>query len=80
MAHEGYVANEASISSHARVESDFSKDEKNQLAKFGRMSSTAYNAKNRLIRLFMNRTYNSFLIYRVIKNIGLCSLAIQVIV
>jgi len=48
--------------------------------KLGRMGSTAQNIKNSLIRLFMNRTYGSSSIYRVIKNIGLCSLIIQVIV
>ena len=52
---------------HARIESDLTEDEKNQLAVFGKMGSTAQNVKNGLIRLFTNRTYDSSLIYRVVK-------------
>ena len=44
-----------------------SDDEKNQLAKFGRMGSTTQNAKNDLICLFQNRTYDSSLVYCIIK-------------
>ena len=67
LAHKGHIINKSSISGHARVESNLSKYEKNQLAKFGRMGSTTQNAKNGFIRLFMNRTNDSSLIYRVIK-------------
>ena len=55
------------MSGHARVESDLSKDENNQLEKCGRMRSTAQSTQNGVNRLFMNRTYDSSLIYRVIK-------------
>ena len=65
--HEGHVVNQASISDHASYESDLSDDEKNQLAKFRKMGSTAQNAKNSLLRLFQNRTYDSYLIYGVVK-------------
>ena len=67
MTHEDLVVNQASISGHASSESDLSDDEKNQLAKFGKMGSSTQNAKNGLIRLFQNRTYDSSLICRVIK-------------
>ena len=67
LTHKGHVVNQASFSGHASYESDVSDDEKNQLAKFGRMGSTFQNAKHCLIRLFQNRTYDSSLIYRVIK-------------
>ena len=52
---------------HARIESDLTDDEKNQLASFGKMDSSALNAKNGLIRLFTNRTYDSSLIYRIVR-------------
>ena len=42
-------------------------NEKNQLATFGKMGSSALNAKNGLIRLFTNRTYDSSLIYRIVR-------------
>ena len=64
--HEDHVVNEACMSGHARVESDLSEDENNQLAKCGRMRSTAQSTQNGVNRLFMNRTYDSSLIYRVI--------------
>ena len=81
LVHESHIVNESSILTHARIESDLTEDEKNQLATFGKMGSTALNAKNGFIRLFSNRTYDSFLIYRIVKkNIGYCSLVIQVIV
>ena len=62
MVHEGHIVNESSILTHARIESDLTEDEKNQLDTFGKMGSTALNAKNELIRLFLNRTYDSTLI------------------
>ena len=80
MTHEGHVVNQASILGHTSYESDLSDDEKNQLAKFGRMGNTVQNAKNGLICLFQNHTDGSSLIYRVIKNIGFCSLVIPVTV
>ena len=80
MAHESHIVNESSILTHARIESDLTKDEKNQLATFGKMSGTALNAKNGFIRLFSNRTCDSTLIYRIAKKIGYYSLVIQVIV
>ena len=43
LTHEGHVVNQASISGHASYESDLSDDEKNQLAKFEKMGSTAQN-------------------------------------
>ena len=61
--HEGHVVNQASFSGHVYYKTDLSGD----LAKFGRVDSTTQNAKNCLIRLFQNRTYDSSLIYRVIK-------------
>ena len=67
MAHESHIVNESSILTHARIESDLTEDEKNHLATFGKMVSTALNAKNGLIRLFSNRTYDSSLIYRIVK-------------
>ena len=66
MTHESHVVNQASISGHASYESDLSDVDKNQLAKFGKMGSTAQNAKTISLRLFRNRTYDSSLIYRVI--------------
>ena len=69
MAYEGHIVNESSIFIHARIESDLIEDEKNQLATFGKMGGTALNAKNGLIRLFSNHTYDST-----------CSLVIQLIV
>ena len=66
MIHEGHIVNEASILTHARIESNLTKYEKNQLAIFGTMSGTAQNIKNRFIRLFTNRTYDSSLIYRIV--------------
>ena len=67
MTHEGHVVKQASISGHASYESDLSDDEKNQLAKFGKMGSTTQNTKNCLLRLFQNRTYDSYLIFCVVK-------------
>ena len=58
MTHEGHVVS---------YESDLSDDEKNQLAKFGKIGSTAQNAKTVSLRLFRNRTYDSSLIYRVVN-------------
>ena len=80
MTHEGHVVNQASISGHASYESDLLDDEKNQLAKFGNMGSTAQNVKIGLLRLFQHRTYHVSLIYRVVKNIEFCSLVIPVTV
>ena len=77
---EGYVVSQASISGHTSYELDLSDDEKNQLAKFGKMGSTAQNAKKGLLRLFQHRAYDSSLIYRVVKNVGFCSLVIPVTV
>ena len=68
MVHEGRVVNQASISDHASYESDLSDDQKNQLAKFGKMGSTAQNAKKWFNTFFRHRTYDSSLIYHVIKN------------
>ena len=42
-------------------------DENNQLATFRKMGSIALNTKNGLICLFINRTYDSTLIYRIVK-------------
>ena len=67
MAHEGYIVNQSSILTHARIESDLTEDEKNQLATFGKIGSAALNAKNGSIRLFSNRTYDLTLIYRFVK-------------
>ena len=65
--HEDYVINQVSNSGHVSYESDLSDDEKNPLAKFGIIVSTVQNAKNCLISLFQHHTYDSSLIYRVIK-------------
>ena len=46
LVHEDYIVDESSILTHARIESDLTEDEKNQLAIFGKMGSTALNAKN----------------------------------
>ena len=67
LTHEGHVVNEVYTYGHARFESDLSVDEKNQLAKLGRIGSTAQNVENGFIRLLMNRTYESDMIHRVIK-------------
>ena len=67
MVHEGHIVNEPSILTHAKIESDLIEDEKNQFAVFGKMGSTAQNTKQGLIRLFTNRTYDSSLIYHVVK-------------
>jgi len=47
LVHEGHIVNESSILTDARIESDLTEDEKNQLAVFGKMGSTAQNTKNR---------------------------------
>ena len=62
-----YIVNESSIFTHARIESDLTDDEKNQLAIFWKMGSSTLNAKNGLNRLFTNRTYDSSLIYRIVR-------------
>ena len=80
LAYDGHVVNEAFIYGHARFQSDLCEDEKNQLTKFGRIRSTVQYTKNRLIRLFMNRTYDSDMITVLLKHVRLCSLEIQVIV
>ena len=67
MVHERHIVNESSIFTDARIESDLTEDEKNQLVIFGKMGGTALNTKNGLIRLFSNRTYDSTLIYRIVK-------------
>ena len=67
MSHEGHIVHESSIFTHARTESDLTDDEKNQLATFGKMGSTGLNAKNGLIHLFTNRTYDSSLVYRIVR-------------
>ena len=67
MAHESHIVNESSILTHARIESDSTEDEKNQLVTFGKTGGTALNVKNGLIRLLSNRTYDSTLIYRIVK-------------
>ena len=67
LSHEDNIVNESSIFTHARTECDFTVDEKNQLATFGKMGSTGLNAHNGLIRLFINRTYDSSLVYRIVK-------------
>ena len=41
LVHEGHVVNGSSILIHARIESDLTEDEKNQLPVFGKMDSTA---------------------------------------
>ena len=48
LTHEGHVVNKVYTYDHARFESDLSVDEKNQLAKLGRMGSTAQNVENGL--------------------------------
>ena len=50
-----------------RIESDLTEDEKNQLATFAKMGDTALNVKNKLIRFFSNRIYDSTLIYRIVE-------------
>ena len=67
LVHEGHIVNESSILTHERIESGLTKDEKNQLATFGKMGSIALNTKNGSIRLFSNRTYDSSLIHRIVK-------------
>ena len=42
-------------------------DEKIQLATFGKMGNTGLNVHNGLLRLFTNRTYDSSLVYRIVK-------------
>ena len=46
LAHEGHIFNKCSILTHARIASNLTEDEKNQLATFGKMGGTALNAKN----------------------------------
>jgi len=67
LSHEGHIVNGSSISTHAKTESDLTDDEKKQLATFGKMGSTGLNAKNGLVRLFLNRTYDSALVYRFVR-------------
>ena len=67
MVHEDHIVNESSIFTHARIESNLVDDEKNQLAIFEKMGSSALNTKNGLIRLFTNRTYDSSFIYRIVR-------------
>ena len=67
MSHEGHIVYGSSISTHAKTESDLTDDEKKQFATFGKMGSIGLNAKNGLIRLFTNRTYDSALVYRFVR-------------
>ena len=67
LAHEGHIVNESSIFTDARIESDLTEDEKNQLGTFGKMGGIGLNAKNGLFRLFTNHTYDLTLIYRFVK-------------
>ena len=67
LAHECHIVNKSSILTHVKIESDLTEDEKKQMFTFGKMGGTALNAKNGLIRLLSNRTYDSNLIYRIVK-------------
>ena len=67
LTHDDHFVNQASISDHASYQLDLLDDEKNQIVKFGKRSDTTQNAKNGVLRLFQHRTYDSSLIYRVVK-------------
>ena len=67
--HTCHVVNLSSIPDHIRVESDLSIEERSQLAKFGKIGYTGFQSKTALCRLFFGRTYDSHMIYRVVKKV-----------
>ena len=65
--HTGHVVNLSSIAGHVKFESDLSVDEREQLANFGKIGYTGLQSKGALSRLFSCRTYDSDMVYRVVK-------------
>ena len=63
----GHVVNLSSIPGHVKFESDLFVDEREQLAKFGKIGYTGLQSKSALCRLFSGRIYDSDMIYRVVK-------------
>ena len=62
-----HVVNLSSIIGHVKFEAGLSIEEKNQLVAFGKMGYTGVQSKNGSCRLFTNRTYDSDMLYRVVK-------------
>ena len=63
----GHVVNLSTIAGHVKFESDLSVDEREHLANFGKIGYTGLQSKGALSRLFSCRTYDSDMIYRVVK-------------
>ena len=55
--------------SHVKFEIDLSTEERSQFVNFGQMDYTSLQSKNGLSRLLTNRTYDSDMIYRVVKKV-----------
>ena len=77
LSHLDHVANFPSIVGYVKFEANLSTEERSQLVNFGKIDYTDFQSKNGLSRLFSNRTYDSDMIYRVVKKarIGLNSLS-----
>ena len=65
--HIGHVVNLASIPGYVRFESSLSIEERGQLAIFGKIGYTGLTSKCAFCRLFSGQTYDSDMIYRVVK-------------
>ena len=65
--HTCHVVNLSSIPGHARCEKDSSADERGQLENFGKIGYTGLQSKSALCRLFSGWTYDSDMIYCVVK-------------
>ena len=63
----GHIVNLSSIIGHVKFEAGIYIEEKSQLVNFGKIGYTSLQSKNGLSRLFSNRTYDSDMIYRVVK-------------
>ena len=59
--------NLCTITGHVKFESDLSVDEREHLANLGKIGYTGLQSKGALSRLFSCRTYDSDMVYRVVK-------------
>ena len=65
--HTGHVINLSSIPGHIRFESDLFIEERSQLANFGKIGYTGLQSKSAFCRLFFGRTYDSAMMYSVVR-------------
>ena len=66
--HLDHVVNLSSTVGHGKFEAALYIEERSQLVNFGKIGYTGLQSKNWLSRLLYNRTYDSEMIYRVVKN------------